>query len=143
MKIVRMGFPRKGIALAAGLAFAAITGHALADTLEAMQGAWAMDGTDCAAIFKNDGGTIKFQEGDTSEKTGIIISGDKITGPASVCTAGRIRQEDGRLVARLSCEDAIMAGGMSVAFKIIDADHFETFDHFYPDDSTSYARCPM
>jgi hypothetical protein len=131
------------VALTAAIATFDLAGGAMAQALEALQGAWAMDGTDCAATFRKDGDTIRFQDGDTSIKTGIIVNGNTIVGPSSTCTAEKVRQEDGRLVARLNCSDSVMAGGMSVAFKIIDATHFETFDHFFPDDPTSYTKCPM
>lgn len=143
MTILSVKFGTTARLLATAVATLGLAGGAMAQSLETMQGAWAMDGTDCAATFRKDGDTIKFQDGDTSIRTGIIVNGNTIVGPSSTCTAERIRQEEGRLVARLNCSDSVMAGGMSVAFKIIDTTHFETFDHFFPDDPTSYTKCPM
>ena len=130
-------------ALATGIAVCAMTAAALADTLEELQGAWVLDGIDCTETFKREGATVTFQDSPTTIKAGIIVNGDRIVGPSSTCTADRVRKEEGRLIARLTCSDSVMVGGRSVAFKILDADHFETFDHFFPNDPTGYHKCPM
>jgi hypothetical protein len=132
------------VPLIAGFALAAIViGTAGAASLDALQGAWAMEGTDCAEVFKKADGDIQFLEANSSLNTGVIIKGSQITGPNAVCTAGRIHQEENRLTVSLSCADAVMAGGMSVSFRLLDSEHFERFDQSFPEDSTKYYKCSL
>lgn len=119
----------------------AIAGNAAAASLEAIQGAWTMDLTNCADTFKTVDGQIRFQDRASSTSTGIIVSGDKITGPNSVCTAKRIQQDKDRLTVSLSCSDAVMFSDMSVSFRMIDDQRFERFDPVFSDVLDTYHRC--
>ena len=74
---------RRILCLATSLA---ICGSAFAAQMDAMQGAWAMDGTDCTDVFEKAGGEIRFKDPDSSLDTGIIVSGSKIVGPNGTCT---------------------------------------------------------
>lgn len=118
-------------------------GNAFAASMEAMQGAWTMDGTDCAETFEKVDGNIRFQDRGGSTSTGIIVSGSKISAPNAICTAERVNQEENRLTVRLSCADSIMFGSMSVSFRLIDAEHFERFDQLFPEESTKYHKCSL
>src|SRR4051812_10558754 len=85
----------------------ALAGNAMADVLEGMQGAWTMEGTDCAATFKTVDGQVRFTDLGGSTTTGIIIAGDKITGPNASCTARKLKKYKDHMTVSLSCADAI------------------------------------
>ncbi|RJG41411.1 hypothetical protein [Mesorhizobium sp. DCY119] len=119
----------------------ASAGHAMAASLEAMQGAWTMEGTDCAETFKTVDGHVRFQDRGSTLNTGIIVSGSKIAGPNQSCTATRIHQQKNHITVSLSCADAVMFSDMSVSFKIIGNDRFERFDPVFSDVLVTYHRC--
>jgi hypothetical protein len=116
-------------------------GVCAAASMSAMQGAWTMEGTECKDIFVSSKGALQFKDKTASTTTGFIVSGSKLRGAAAVCTATKIVQKADRMIVALSCADDIIAGNASVAFKIIDADHFERYDHFFPGDGIRYQRC--
>jgi hypothetical protein len=116
---------------------------AFAAPLDALQGAWMVSEQDCAAIFEKKDGVIRFRDAASSLAMGIIISGDKITGPNGVCTVKRFREEKGRLSLSMSCADAVLATSMSVSLRIVDRDTIEVADFVFPEEMQSYQRCPM
>jgi hypothetical protein len=116
-------------------------GHVMAASLEAMQGAWTMEGTDCAGTFKTVDGHVRFNDRGSTLNTGIIVSGSKIAGPNQNCTATRVHQQKNHITVSLSCADAIMFSDMSVSFRIIDKERFERFDPVFSDVVASYHRC--
>ncbi|MDQ6436569.1 hypothetical protein RB623_21165 [Mesorhizobium sp. LHD-90] len=118
-----------------------VTGQSLAASLDALQGAWTMEGTECGDTFKNIGGRIEFNDQGSSLNTGIIIRGATITGPLATCTIQNIRQMQNHFSARLTCSDAIIFGSISESFRIVDENKFERFDAEFPDFSTAYYRC--
>jgi hypothetical protein len=119
----------------------AVAGQASAAALDALQGAWTMDGTDCATTFKQESGKIDYIDRTATVTTGIIITGDTIKGPNATCTTQKVRQEKDYMVASMSCADAIMFSNFSVAFRIIDAQSFERFDPSFPEASVLYHKC--
>lgn len=119
----------------------AIAGSAMADSLEAMQGAWTTVGTECAETFKTVDGQLRFQDRGASINTGLIVSGTKIAGANQTCTANRAHREKDRITVSLSCADAIMFSDVSVSFKMIDDQSFERFDPMFSDITTTYHRC--
>lgn len=127
----------------AGLAFAGMVSPALGASMEALQGAWTMFGTDCAATFKKEGGEVHFRDRTASTTTGIIVSGSKVLGPQATCTAQKIHTGKDHISAYLNCADAIMFSGVSVSFRIIDHDTFERFDSQFPEASVRYHRCKL
>jgi hypothetical protein len=128
--------------LAAGAIVGVLT-NAAAATLDALQGEWTMDGTDCVDTFKKVGAEVQFNDRAATQTTGIIVSGNKIIGPNANCTAGRVRQEKDHFSVQLTCSDTIMFSTMSVAFKLIDKDSFERFDPTFPDISFLYHKCSL
>jgi hypothetical protein len=126
---------------ALALGFAATS--ASAASMEALQGAWAMEGTDCAAVFEKTGGEIRFKDPGSSLDTGVIISGSKVAGPSATCTTAKIRDEGDHFSALLSCSDAVLSSTVSMSFRIVDASHFERFDPSFPDFALSYVKCPL
>lgn len=118
-------------------------GPVLAASLESLQGAWLVSGQDCAATFEKKGGAIRFKDAASSLATGIIIAGDRITGPNGVCSVKRVRDDGGRLSLHMGCADAVLASSMSVSLKIVDADTFELTDPLFPDETQNYQRCKL
>lgn len=118
-------------------------GQAAADPLDALQGAWTTGGVECVDAFKKVDGRIEFNDRGSSRTTGIIIRGSKILGPLATCTVERIREEKQHLSAYLSCADAVMFGGMSVNFQIIDATKFKRFAPDFPEISVTYSKCEL
>jgi hypothetical protein len=116
-------------------------GSALAASLEALQGAWVMVGTSCTDTFKFSGGEAKFTDRGSSLNTGIIIKGDKLVGPNSTCTAGRMSESKGQYKVQMSCADTIMFSNVTVGFAIVDAQHFKRIDPDFPDVAEDYQKC--
>ena len=125
-----------GAALSAG-AF----GQAAAASLDAMQGAWTMDGTECAQTFKTVNGKSQFIDEDASVSTGIIIDGKKLIGQNGTCTIEGVSEKADMLVAHLGCADAVAFSDVTVNFKIIDATHIERFDPDFGDIGATYSKC--
>jgi hypothetical protein len=119
------------------------TAVASAALMEALQGAWAMDGTDCAAVFEKSGGEVRFKDRGSSLDTGVIISGSKVVGPNATCTTAKIREEGDHFSVLLSCSDAVLSSTVSMSFRIVDGSHFERFDPSFPDFSLAYVKCPF
>jgi hypothetical protein len=124
-----------------GLMAVGTLGQASAASLDALQGAWTMNGTDCAAIFKGGGGKAEFIDRTATTTTGVIIAGSKIEGPNTACTAQKIREEKDHFVASLSCDDGVMFDSYSVAFRMVDSENFERFDPQFPEASIIYHKC--
>ena len=137
------GRPRRPAGVVAALALCLISASASAASMAALQGAWAMDGTDCAAVFEKKGAEIRFKDPGSSPDTGVIISGSKVVGPSATCTTAKIREEGDHFNALLSCSDAVLSSTVSMSFRIIDATHFERFDPSFPDFALAYVKCPM
>jgi hypothetical protein len=111
--------------LAAG-AILGVLSDAAASPLDALQGAWTMEG---------------FSDRNATQTTGIIVSGNKISAPNSNCTVGRVRLEKDHFAVQLTCADTITFSSLSVAFKVIDKNSFERFDPAFPDISFLYHKC--
>lgn len=119
----------------------ATAGDASAASLEALQGAWTMDSTTCESTFKTVDGHVRFQDRGASTNTGIIVSGNKITGSNGVCTADRVRRNKDRLTVSMSCSDAVLFSQVSVSFKMIDDQHLARIDPEFSDVLATYHRC--
>jgi hypothetical protein len=120
-----------------------VVGAASAAPMEAMQGAWAMHGTDCNAIFERDGGKIRFKNPDSSLNTGVIISGPKVIASTATCTIAKVREVKDHFSVLMNCSSAIMIGDATMAFRMIDDKHFERFDPDFPEFSLEFTRCPL
>lgn len=129
------------IAMATTVLLAGGTSHVLAASMDALQGAWTMNGTGCEDTFKKAGDGFAYKDRSSSLTTGIIVSGSKIIGPASTCTAQRILQRGDHFAVQLSCSDAVLFSSFSVSFRIIDKTHFERFDPQFPEMSVTYYKC--
>lgn len=122
---------------------AAIPMVAHAASMKQLQGAWTMNGTDCADTFKKVGKRIEFKDRSAPTSTGILISGSKVTGPMAVCTTESVRKKKDRLSARLSCEDSMMVNEITQTFKIVSATEFQRFDPFSDNMYVTYHKCDM
>ena len=115
-------------------------GTALAESLvESLQGAWTLVGTSCSESFEFSAGKPKFKDRGSSLNTGVIISGDKIAGPSSTCTASHISESQGQYTVHMSCADAIMFSSVTVSLAIIDPQHFNRIDPDFSEDN--YQKC--
>ena len=69
--------------------FLSLAGHAsAAELIQEMQGAWSMDGTECSDTFQKSGDSLRFKDRGDSINSGIIVSGDKITGSTAPAPPG-------------------------------------------------------
>lgn len=117
--------------------------QANSETLDTLQGAWTMDGTDCGETFHKVNGKIEYKDRTASVTTGIIVTGDRILGPNATCTTGRIHKAKDSISALLNCKDSMMFDTIPVSFRIIDSDSFERFDPTFPESNVTYHRCKM
>jgi hypothetical protein len=120
---------------------AVLGGNAMAASLEAMQGAWTMDGTDCSETFKTVDGRPAFTDRSSSLDSGMIISGDKVTNANAVCTIGRSHPDGDKVTVTLRCEDSIMFSDMSVTFRVLDDKTIERYDPIFSDVLATYHKC--
>jgi hypothetical protein len=133
---------RKWIVAAVAAGISATSGvGALAQGLDALQGAWTLGGVDCGDTFVKNGSTWQFKDRNSSLNTGLIIEGKKMLGPGATCTIGRVADKGDHLVVSLGCEDAIMFNTVSVSIKIVDDTHFERFDPDFPESFGTYSKC--
>lgn len=116
---------------------------AAAASMETMQGAWAMEGTDCSAVFEKTGSEIRFKDPGSSLDTGIIVNGSKVVGPSATCTTTKISETGDHFSVLLNCADAVLSSTVSMSFRMIDSTHFDRFDPSFPDFSLSYVKCPF
>jgi hypothetical protein len=131
---------RRILGLALGLA---TYGSASAASMEAMQGAWAMAGTECAAVFEKVDGEIRFKDPGSSLDTGIIVSGNKVVGPNATCTTAKLSEKGDHFSVLLNCSDAVISSTVSMSFRMVDATHFDRFDPSFPEFSLEYVKCPL
>jgi hypothetical protein len=139
----RRSGPMKVISTGLFALYLAAPGAAVAASIEALQGAWAMDGTDCTAVFEKKGNEIRFRDPGSSLDTGVIISGSKVVGPSATCTTAKVREEGDHFSVLLNCSDAVLSSTVSMSFRIVDASHFERFDPSFPEFSLAYVKCPF
>ena len=127
----------------APLAAIGLATAASAASMAEMQGAWAMQGTDCTAVFEKKAGEIRFRDPGSSLDTGIIVSGSKVVGPSATCTTSKIREDGDHFSVLLNCSDAVLSSTVSMSFRVIDGTHFERFDPSFPEFSLAYVKCPF
>jgi hypothetical protein len=132
---------KAGILLGLAL-FAASVAPARADVVEALQGAWVLESSDCTKVFEKIQGQIRFKDRNFVADSGFIISGNKAKGPAGgICTISEIDEENDRFSALLSCTDTLVSRNFSMLFRVVDATHFERLDPTFPDRPIAYKKC--
>ena len=121
--------PTKVVLLLGSVLFAADVSVARADALEALQGVWVGESTECTMVFEKVQGKVRFKDRTYASENGFIITGNKAKGPVGgTCTISQVNEENDRFSALLSCSDAVVSRKFSWSFRIIDATHFERFD---------------
>lgn len=123
------------------LAAGGFASAAAAASMEALQGAWSNEGTDCADIFDKSGSDIRFKNPNSSLDTGLIISGNKVVGPSATCTVSKLSEKGDHFSVLLNCADPVMTNTVSMSFRRIDATHFDRLDPSFPDFSMRYVKC--
>lgn len=131
------------ITLLSGMIGMCLATNVLAESVKELQGAWTMDGTECADTFKKTGKKFEFKDRTASTSTGLIIAGNRITAPNAACTTGSVRKQKDRLTANLTCVDSMIEYGQTVTFKIVDGKTFQRFDPFGDDMFITYHKCDM
>jgi hypothetical protein len=131
---------KAGLLLGSVLFVASVVG-ARADAVEALQGAWVMEFSDCTGVFEKVREEIRFKDRNYANDMGFIISGSKVMGPIAGCTISQVDEDNDRFSALLSCSDALVSRKFSWSFTIIDATHFERLDPEHPDFPTRYKKC--
>ena len=132
---------KAGLLLGSAL-FAAGVSTAWADPVEALQGAWVMEISDCAGVFEKSQGQIRFKDRTYANDSGFIISGSKGKGEmGGSCTISQVDDQKDHFSALLSCSDGLVSRKFSGSFRIIDATHFERIDPEYPGSPIRYKKC--
>jgi hypothetical protein len=131
-------FCRKAIA---ALAMSASFGTATAASLDKLQGAWTMVGTECGDTFVRAGDNWQFKDRQSPLNTGVIVDDGTIRGAYATCQFGQARGGDGVFTVMLGCEGAIMFSDIAVHFRVIDDRLFERFDPDFPEASIRYQKC--
>ncbi len=123
------------------VAASGIASSAMAASIEALQGAWSNEGTDCADIFDKHGSDYRFKNPNSSLDTGLIISGSKVVGPSGTCTVSKLSEKGDHFSVLLNCADSVMTNTVSMSFRQIDATHFDRLDPAFPDFAMRYVKC--
>ena len=119
----------------------ASTAGAWADAIEALQGAWVMESSDCMGVFEKVGKQVRFKDRNFASDMGFIVLGSNVKGPIAGCTISQVDEQDDRFSALLSCSDALVSRKFSWSFRIVDASHFERLDPTRRDPTISYKKC--
>lgn len=128
--------------LALLLANGGMLGMACANPLEALQGAWAMHGVDCTAIFENTAaGAIRFKERNSSLNAGIIVAGDRVVASTASCSVVRLSETDDHFSVLMNCADSILLDSVRMTFRVIDETHFERIDPDFPGFALEFNKC--
>lgn len=111
-------------------------------SLKGMEGAWTLNGVDCADNFKKEGNRTVFKDRTASTTLGIIVHGDRVEGPNSICRAGNLHESNGHLSVQLSC-DGLSYGSYTAIFKVVDENTFQRLDPLGTDLYMTYRKCSM
>ena len=133
-----------GKVLKAGIAIFAVvatTAMSQAATIKELQGAWAMDGSSCADIFRKVGKQIEFKDRIAPTSTGLLIDGNKVAGPLAVCTMTKVQRKSSQFTAHLSCETSMVVEQTTVGFDLPTPSHLRRFDLFGRDPYATYQKC--
>ena len=131
---------KAGVLLGSALVVASVAG-ARADAVEALQGAWVMESSDCTGVFEQAGKQIRFKDRNFANDMGFIVSGSRVRGPIAGCTISQVDEDNDRFSALLNCSDALVSRKFSWSFRLVDADHFERLDPKRRDPTISYKKC--
>jgi len=125
------------------LAVLATAGVAKAATIKELQGAWALDGSNCDDIFKKVGKKVAFKDRTASTSTGLLFTGNKVAGPMAVCTITKVRKKSSRWSAYLACETSMVVEELTVGFDLPHPTHLRRFDLFGGNPYATYQKCEM
>ena len=125
------------------LAVLATASVANAATIKELQGAWALDGSNCDDIFTKAGKKIAFKDRIAPTSTGLLFSGNKVAGPMAVCTITKVRKKSSRWSAHLACETSIIVEELTVGFDLPHPTHLRRFDLFGGTPYATYQKCEM
>ena len=129
-----------GLLAGAALVVAGAAG-ASAGSIEALQGAWVMESSECTGVFEKVLEEIRFKDRNFATDMGFIISGSRVKGPIAGCTISQVDEENDQFSALLSCSDAVVSRQFSWTFRIVDATHFERLDPTFRDPTIGYKKC--
>lgn len=114
-----------------------------AATIKELQGAWAMKGSQCEEIFKKVGKSIQFKDRLAPTSTGMLFTGNRVTGPMAICTITQIRRKTSRLFTQLSCETAMIVEQVPVSFDMPSSSELRRFDLFGGTLYVTYQKCNL
>lgn len=106
-----MGAVHSALAAALGLSLAASTGvselRAAADGLSAYQGAWVLEGRDCADVYASAGKVASFKKPLDIFAPAFLISGKRLRTPMATCGIKSVRPTGDRHLLVLDCANAV------------------------------------
>jgi hypothetical protein len=114
---------------------------ASADGIEAVQGAWAIQGSSCSDVFATENGKISLRKRQDDALPGFIVDGRTLKGGAAECKIASFKPRPDGMSLLLSCESQISFGNLKVTLKIPDPNSLIRVDDEFPDITTSFHRC--
>ncbi|KAA0114902.1 hypothetical protein CIW48_28340 [Methylobacterium sp. P1-11] len=99
------------ITAALGLSLAASAGvsksQAAGDGLSAYQGAWVLEGRDCADVYTSSGKVASFKKPVDIFAPAFLISGKRLRTPMATCSIKSVRPTGDRHLLVLDCTNAV------------------------------------
>jgi hypothetical protein len=131
---------RQMLPLAAAL-LAVSTGAARADVLQQLQGAWAIEDSDCSNVFTQSGGKTVVQKRDDDTLPGFVVDGRSVRGAAASCDIASVKEKSDGVSLLLSCRSQISFDTMNISLKMPDNDTLVRYDNDFPAITTRFHRC--
>jgi hypothetical protein len=114
---------------------------ASADSLDAVQGAWAIQNVTCSNAFVTDQGKIALKKRNDNILPGFIVDGRSVRGVASECNIVAFKPHPEGISLLLSCKSQIAVGNLKLTLKIPDPKTLIQTDPDFPEITTTFHKC--
>ena len=128
---------------AATLALILSTCLAHADPLSDLQGAWAIQGSECNDVFSRVGDKTELRKRDDDTLPGFIVDGKSVRGIAGTCDVLSAKGQTTKVTLLLSCKSQIMSSTMTVHLQITNPMSIVQVDPDFPEVTTNFHKCTM
>lgn len=136
-----MGFRSSRLVAFSLLVSASVATGARADPLDKIQGAWALQDSDCGDVFTTDQGKIALRKRQDDMVPGFILDGKRLHSGGASCTITSAKEKADGLALLLSCQTNISFATLSVVVQTPDPDTLVQSASDFPEVTTSYHKC--
>ena len=136
-----------GFVGAAGLGLGLVASVGLSDTLAAeagvsgYQGAWLLEGRDCAEVYSSAGKGTSFKKPIDIFAPAFIVSGNRLRTPMASCRIKAVRPAGDRQVLVLDCANAVADQEVKVLMAPSEDGSLRRYFNEEDKTGTTYQRC--